>query len=122
MQMMARSSEEGAMDGLGWIDGEVRRLNITGLATKPYLPHMGWNTIDVRRDSRLFSGLEVGAEFYFLHSYAFVPHDEDATLAETYYGEPFVSSVHVGNRYGVQFHPEKSHGWGIDLLGKFTAI
>ena len=120
MQMFARTSEEGVAEGLGWIDAEVRRLDVRGLARKPHLPHMGWNSVEVRKDSSLFVGFDAEAEFYFLHSYGLVPTHQSAILTETHYGRSFVSSVQSGNIYGVQFHPEKSHNWGTDLLRNFA--
>lgn len=122
MQMMAHRSEEGAMEGLGWIDGEVHLLDTSRIRAKPLLPHMGWNRVDVKRESALFSGLASDSLFYFLHSYAFASRSGDVVLAETDYGGKFTSSVNVGNVFGVQFHPEKSHQWGTALLKNFAEI
>lgn len=120
MQMMASESEEGSSAGLGWIRGTVGRLDTSGLKEKPFLPHLGWNTVEVRRNHALFAELDGSACFYFLHSYAFSPQHKDDVLSETEYGGKFVSSVGCGNVCGVQFHPEKSHQWGISLLKNFA--
>lgn len=121
MQMLANSSEEGVFPGLGWIDGSVHKFDISGFDRKTYFPHMGWNNILVRRDSPLFMDL-VHPEFYFLHSYYFLPSLASQVLAITKHGAEFVSAVSSGHIYGVQFHPEKSHQWGIKLLKNFAEI
>lgn len=122
MQMMGRSSEEGTLPGLGWIDGVVQRIETQNLRYKPALPHMGWNDVTPCQPGGLFEGLEEGAVFYFLHSYCFVCSESDSSLAETDYGSKFASSVRTRNAYGVQFHPEKSHGYGIRLLTNFANL
>ncbi len=119
MQMMAQRSEEGTSAGLGWIDAEVKRLpRADGLM----LPHMGWNDIEVCAASSLFKGLEEGARFYFLHSYYFAPRDRGVVIATADYGQSFACAVQYGNVYGAQFHPEKSHDWGIRLLKNFAEM
>ncbi len=122
MQMMARKSDEGVLDGLGWIDGEVKKFDESLFTQKTHLPHMGWNDVLPRSDDGLFRGLGSGARFYFLHSFYFVPKNQDHVLAVTDYNGPYASSVRSGNVYGVQFHPEKSHQWGIQLLKNFAEI
>ena len=122
MQMLAGRSDEGAMPGLGWIDADVRIFDEASFTGRTHLPHMGWNDVSPRSAEGLFAGLDAQARFYFLHSYYFAPkHDEDA-LATTDYNGRFVSSVARGNVYGVQFHPEKSHQWGIRLLKNFAEL
>lgn len=122
MQIMAKRSDEGTLDGLGWIDAEVRRFDETAFTQKTRLPHMGWNDVEPTADGCLFQGLEKDARFYFLHSYYFVPHREADVLAVTDYNGPYASSVRSGNVFGVQFHPEKSHHWGIQLLKNFAEL
>jgi glutamine amidotransferase len=121
MQIMAHRSEEGVSAGLGWLDAEIRDMNAdTGGLGIP-LPHMGWNEAVPVRESPLFIGLE-NPLFYFLHSYRFCPCDDGQTLAVTQYGIGFSSAVSKGNVHGVQFHPEKSHDWGVQLLKNFAVI
>lgn len=122
MQMLADSSEEGDMPGLGWVKGRVRKFDITNLPHKTRLPHMGWNKITPDPRSPILQGLENGARFYFLHSYYFECHDEDNVIARTDYGSLFSCAVSSGNVFGVQFHPEKSHGNGIRLLKNFGGL
>ncbi len=122
MQMMAKRSEEGRLDGLGWIDAHVRRFDEESFTHKTRLPHMGWNDVVPRKDGGLFRGLESGARFYFLHSYYFAPSQEGDVLAITDYNGSYASCVRSGNIFGVQFHPEKSHQWGIQLLNNFAEL
>jgi glutamine amidotransferase len=122
MQMLARRSEEGALGGLGWIDAEVRRFVLPASAQSARLPHMGWNDVHPRSDDGLFAGLDSDARFYFLHSYYFEPASGADVLATTDYHGAFAASVRHRHIYGVQFHPEKSHQWGIRLLQNFAAV
>lgn len=122
MQMMAKRSDEGVLQGLGWIDGEVKKFDLSSFAQKTHLPHMGWNDVTPRTSGGLFKNYEKGASFYFLHSYYFAPQNPDHVLAVTDYNGPFASSVQSENVFGVQFHPEKSHQWGIQLLKNFAEI
>lgn len=120
MQMMANGSEEGELPGLGWVPGRVRRFDESVLRTKTHLPHMGWNTVAPNRHP-LFTRIE-HPEFYFLHSYFFEPDSPDSVLAHTDYGTRFASAVYRDHIFGVQFHPEKSHDWGVKLLRNFAAL
>jgi len=122
MQMMARRSDEGALAGLGWIEAEVKIFEDSRFAQKTHLPHMGWNDVVPRRTDCLFRGMERGARFYFLHSYYVVPGRDGDVLATADYGGAFACSVRSGNVFGVQFHPEKSHQAGIQLLKNFAEI
>jgi glutamine amidotransferase len=122
MQIMGGASDEGSTSGLGWIDGVVQRIDCSKLRNKPALPHMGWNDVLPRQRGGLFEGLERDAVFYFLHSYCFVCSDDEAVLAETEYGDKLASSIKRDNIYGVQFHPEKSHSYGIRLLTNFAGL
>jgi len=120
MQIIARSSEEGKLAGLGWIDGEVRKFDVSRLTQKTRLPHMGWNDVRPARANGLFRNLEEDARFYFLHSYYFSCRREQDVLAVSEYGGNFSSAVGCDNIYGVQFHPEKSHHFGTQLLKNFA--
>ena len=123
MQIMAEASEEGVQPGLGWIDGTVKRLNQT---VKPNsdlaLPHMGWNNVTPNH-KELFNGIDSDAlEFYFLHSYYFECSSHKNCIGTTNYGSKFCSVVNKKNIFGVQFHPEKSHYYGISLLNNFAEL
>jgi imidazole glycerol-phosphate synthase subunit HisH len=122
MQMLAKRSDEGALDGLGWIDGEVKKFDRAALSERAYLPHMGWNDVEPRCQECLFKEIGGTGRFYFLHSYYFAPKDQNMILGVTDYGGTFASCVRAGNIYGVQFHPEKSHQWGIQLLKNFAVM
>jgi glutamine amidotransferase len=121
MQMMARRSDEGELAGLGWIDAEVKRFDESRLTQKTHLPHMGWNDVSPRYTACLFKEI-TAPRFYFLHSYYFVPSNQDALLAMTDYNCSYASAVRLGNVFGTQFHPEKSHQWGIQLLKNFAEL
>lgn len=122
MQMMARGSDEGLQPGLGWIDADVRRLASPPLSDALMLPHMGWNDVVPAAPSPLMRGLEADARFYFLHSYHMVPRRLETVFASTEYSGEFACGVQDGNCFGVQFHPEKSHSWGVQLLKNFAAV
>lgn len=118
MQMMANSSEEGSLPGLGWIQGHVKRFDENLLSSKATLPHMGWNDI-FPKEHPLFATI-INPRFYFLHSFCFLPGSVEQILAESQYGENFAAAVCRDHIIGVQFHPEKSHHWGIQLLQNFA--
>ncbi len=122
MQMMAKRSDEGELPGLGWIDAKVKRFDKTTFDQKTHLPHMGWNDASPQRTDSLFKGMETGARFYFLHSYYFLPEDPDMVLSVTDYNGLFASAVSSRNVFGTQFHPEKSHQWGTQLLKNFAEL
>jgi glutamine amidotransferase len=121
MQIMANCSEEGKLPGLGWIDAEVKRFEAGGFSQQTYLPHMGWNDVSPRDTECLFKGINT-PRFYFLHSYYFAPAKADDVGGVTDYNGYFASAVRSGNVFGTQFHPEKSHQWGISLLKNFAEL
>ncbi|MDR1610870.1 MAG: imidazole glycerol phosphate synthase subunit HisH [Candidatus Symbiothrix sp.] len=122
MQILAQKSEEGNLPGLGWIEGEVKKIDKSTLLHKPKLPHLGWNSIEIKRESDLFTGINEEDGFYFLHSYHFVTDHKENVLATTFYGSELASAVNRDNVFGVQFHPEKSHQNGIQLLKNFAEL
>lgn len=122
MQILAGSSDEGMLSGLGWINGRVRRFDEKTLPQPPRLPHMGWNDVVPKPDAKLFSGLEQDSRFYFLHSYYVDCASNDNVLATSEYGIAFGCAVRSNNIYGVQFHPEKSHDYGVRLLKNFAEL
>ena len=122
MQMLAKSSDEGIFPGLGWIDGKVRRFDVSTMPFGTNLPHMGWNDVKPLVDGGLFKGMEQDVRFYFLHSYYFECHQQSDILAVTDYGGQFSCAVKHDNVYGVQFHPEKSHHFGSQLLKNFAEL
>ncbi len=121
MQMMAQRSEEGKLPGLGWIDADVVRFDPAQIGHAP-LPHMGWNDVWPVATDSLFRGMETAPRYYFLHSYHIVPRQPADALATACYGSNFTAAVHNRHIFGTQFHPEKSHQWGIDLLLNFAGL
>ena len=120
LQMMAHRSDEGKLPGLGWLNGEVRRFDDSKLPDMMRLPHMGWNDVIPKKNVGLFASLEDPIRYYFLHSYYFAAANDADVLATADYNGVFACSVGRGNAYGVQFHPEKSHSWGVQLLKNFA--
>ena len=120
MQLLAQRSEEGVLPGLGWIAGRVRKFDRARFTGASVLPHMGWNTVAPTRESGLLRGIDLARGFYFLHSYYFACDDPADELARTDYGGEYACAVNRRNIYGVQFHPEKSHQAGIQLLKNFA--
>jgi imidazole glycerol-phosphate synthase subunit HisH len=119
-QMLGLDSEEGVEPGLGWIDMHVRRFS--DLPNLP-VPHMGWNQVRLSaHDHPLTKGMEVEPRFYFVHSYFLDPTDKGDVFLSAEYGIEFAAGVSRGNIYGVQFHPEKSHRFGKQLLNAFAGI
>jgi glutamine amidotransferase len=122
MQMLANDSDEGVEKGLGWIDGHVRKFDASLIPYKTRLPHMGWNTMKKVKETPLLKGFEDDSRFYFLHSYYFECKNSDEIISETEYGIKYASVVNKDNIFGIQFHPEKSHSNGINLLKNFALL
>ena len=122
MQILARSSEEGELPGLGWIDAHVRAFKSSEIARNMAVPHMGWNDVRPLSPSPLFDALQTDARFYFLHSYYVSCDRQENVLATCNYGADFTCAVRSSNIYGVQFHPEKSHSFGDRLLRNFAEL
>ncbi len=121
MQLFADGSEEGRRQGLGWIPGRAVRFRSAGRDGPLRVPHMGWNRVRVRKQSPLLDGLDADARFYFVHSYHVECRNPEDVLGTTEYGVEFVSAVARAGVVGVQFHPEKSLRWGIELFRRFVA-
>jgi imidazole glycerol-phosphate synthase subunit HisH len=122
MQILAKSSEEGRRAGLGWIDGRVRKFFSWQAAAELPLPHMGWNDVRPTTTGGLFNQLDDNARFYFLHSFYFECANPGDRLATASYGSDFSAAVRSRNIFGVQFHPEKSHRFGTQLLANFARL
>ncbi|MBA4367328.1 MAG: imidazole glycerol phosphate synthase subunit HisH [Desulfobacterium sp.] len=122
MQILAKSSDEGKLPGLGWIDGEVRLFDSNLIPYKTRLPHMGWNSITPIKNNKLLEKLNGNSMFYFLHSYYFACNNNDDIIATTRYGVTYASAINNVNIFGTQFHPEKSHSNGIQLLQNFASL
>jgi len=120
MQIMFMQSEEGLLPGLGWVSGKVLRLKRKNIKSGfGPLPHMGWEQVHIDKGSDLFKEMYENY-FYFLHSYYVEPENRSIITSKTDYGIEFAASIQVDNLYGVQFHPEKSHGNGKELLLRFA--
>jgi glutamine amidotransferase len=118
MQILAERSEEGDKSGLGWIDADVVKF-IPSESASIRVPHMGWNVVTERAPNLLFSGLAEEKRFYFVHSYYMVCRNDKDVVATTNHGTTFTCAIQRGNIYAVQFHPEKSHKFGMTLLKNF---
>jgi glutamine amidotransferase len=125
MQLMLDSSEEGCLPGLGWVSGDVKAFNLghqSCVLQQLPVPHMGWNSVQVTQKSKLTESLGDNSKFYFVHSfYADVKNSEDILL-QSHYGHDFTSGISKGNIYGLQFHPEKSHKYGMGIFKSFASI
>lgn len=123
MQMLAQGSDEGNLPGLNWVPGRVRAFATQPTCSGLPMPHMGWNELQPRPQSKLFSkGFEETPQFYFLHSYFFDAKDKQDVAATANYGLDFDAVVSRGHIHGVQCHPEKSHNWGEQLLRNFVEL
>ncbi len=119
LQILFEESEEfGRCNGLGIFKGKVIRFRESDLK----IPHMGWNTINIKKSSSILKDIPDQSYFYFVHSYYVVPEDSEIILTSTEYGVEFTSSVSKNNIFGVQFHPEKSQALGLKMLGNFVEI
>jgi imidazole glycerol-phosphate synthase subunit HisH len=121
MQLLCRRSEEGVLPGLGWIDADVVRID-TGGDTTLKVPHMGWSLVTPARENPLIPTDEGEQRFYHVHKYRAVCDRQEDVLATAQYGTTFTTAVQRDNIYGVQFHPEKSHRFGMALMRRFLSI
>ena len=121
MQLMANDSEEGNSEGLGWLDANVRKMQVDD-TLRFKIPHTGWNKITQSKKSHLMKGIPESSEFYFVHSYYLEPNEVSNILNETEYCFKFTSAIEKDNIFGVQYHPEKSHDVGEVLLKNFISL
>ena len=112
--------EEVETKGLGWISGKVSQIDNKGGKFK--LPHIGWNEINIMKDSKIFEGIENNSHMYFVHSYEFVPEDKSVILATTDYSSNIVCAAEKENIFGTQFHPEKSDKIGLKIINNFLKL
>jgi len=121
MQLITNSSEEGKLKGLGWVDANTLKFKFSKNNIK--IPHMGWNNINIKKINPLLKNLnDSETRFYFVHSYYVKCNQKNDILTTTEYGFDFASSIQKDNIYGVQFHPEKSHKFGMKLFENFAKI
>lgn len=118
-QMMCEKSEEGDVPGLGWFKADVKKFD-ANLGIR--IPHMGWNYVEAKKNTTLSKVNDEEQRFYFVHSYYMNAHDQEDVLFETNYGTNFASGLNKNNIYACQFHPEKSHKYGISLMKKFLSL
>lgn len=131
-QLMTKSSAEGDLPGLGWFDATVnsfrddwQKMGLNGTqsdGTRLRTPHMGWNYVSLKKSSNLTENLPENPRFYFVHSYYIKSNQPNDVLFETDYGLPFVSGLQHENKYAVQFHPEKSHKFGLKLFENYLKL
>jgi len=123
MQLMGERSEEGQDPGFGWIGGKLKKFKPSdGGADTIRVPHMGWNLVAIQADDPLFAGFEQPPRFYFDHSYYFATREPRARTGITRHGVEFAASIRQGLLFGVQFHPEKSHRFGLQLMRNFASF
>lgn len=120
-QLLTRHSEEGDVDGLGWVDAVTIRFDVSQLNGRK-VPHMGWNDVKLTDDNPLWQGLAEEPRFYHVHSYHFLFDHKEEISATATYGYEFVTAFRKGNIFGTQFHPEKSHKFGMKVLENFSRI
>ena len=122
MQLFFSKSEEGTESGLGWIKGNVIRFKFDSVEKINKIPHMGWNILINHQSHPLLNGLQDNARFYFVHSYHVTCENKDDIVASTEYEYSFPSVIARKNIMGTQFHPEKSHKFGMKILKNFSEI
>jgi glutamine amidotransferase len=123
MQLLGNSSEEGRMPGLGLIDAEFIKFSFPENNSMLRVPHVGWNTTSVKKTNPILKNDDLAQRFYFVHSYYAVCNNPNDIIANTQYGSEFVSAYSNGNNtYGVQFHPEKSHRFGLEVIRNFILL
>lgn len=122
MQLLTKGSEEGERPGLGWIDGETLKFKFEKNESALKVPHMGWNSVTLKHENGIFHDMHAEPRFYFVHSYYVRCNKDSDILATTHYGHEFTSSVRRENIWGTQFHPEKSHKFGMKVFQNFVNV
>lgn len=120
-QLLTQSSEEGVLPGLGWFEAKTIKFNFSHLDTKLKIPHMGWTDVHLTKPCPIMENLEA-SRFYFVHSFHFNTPNEAEIMLKSDFGYPFVSALWKDNIYAVQFHPEKSHKFGMQLMQNFVNL
>jgi len=121
MQLLTNNSEEGTLPGLGWINAETKNFK-DNISEDLKVPHMGWNIANICQETELTKGYEGEIRFYFVHSYYVKVQDEKNSMMKTSYGVTYDSAIVQDNIFGAQFHPEKSHRFGMNLFNNFNKI
>ena len=121
-QLITKSSEEGTLPGFGWIEARTIRFNFRDNPDNLKIPHMGWNMARPSKSDPLTDNLEGEQRYYFVHSFHLMCDHEEDVLMKTFYGFEFASAVRKDNVVGVQFHPEKSHKFGMNLLRNWVGF
>ena len=119
-QLMTRRSEEGTEQGLGWVNADTIRFKFNEDILK--IPHMGWTDITIKKSSEIFENLQTEPRFYFVHSYHFNFDQQTEVIATANYGHEFACAFQKANIYGTQFHPEKSHKFGMKIIENFSKL
>lgn len=122
MQLLGEGSEEGNLPGLGWIGGYSRRFAFDDNQDHLKIPHMGWASLSIPRPGVLFPDTDTQSRFYFVHSYHLCCSNPEDVAAEASHGVPFTAAVERERIFGAQFHPEKSHRFGMALLTRFSKV
>jgi glutamine amidotransferase len=121
MQLLTDFSEEGILPGLGWIAGGAHHFK-SSIDEKYRIPHMGWNLVDIVQENAITQGFQDEVRFYFVHSYYVTVNDQANSMMKTNYGIQFDSAIVKDNIFGAQFHPEKSHKFGMKIFENFAKI
>jgi len=122
MQLLTKHSEEGNVDGLGWLNAYTKKFDFSKIKSniKLRIPHIGWNNIKIKKDSILFKDIDISKRYYFVHSYAVKSENAKDILTTTFHGYEITSAFQKENIYGTQFHPEKSHQTGLKMIENFA--
>ncbi|RUO41618.1 imidazole glycerol phosphate synthase subunit HisH [Pseudidiomarina aestuarii] len=121
-QLMTNSSEEGCLSGLGWFEAETVKFDLSSIEGKWHLPNIGWRDVNICKDVDIFEGLGSNSRFYFVHSYHMSTLDSSIIAMRSTYGREFICALAKDNLYCVQFHPEKSHKFGLSLFKRFAEL